>query len=363
MSAPNMTAIAREAGVGKATVSLALRNDPRLKPETRQRIQAIADRMGYRANAVVSNLMAQLRASRNPKYQSTIGILNASHARDSLQKNNTFRAWTSGLREHCAELGYGTDDFWLYEPGVGPERLRQILLARNIRGVVIAAVLDQRQLPPEFDILWEDLACVVVGIRPERPALHFACNDQFSTAMHTAWELEQLGYRRPGLVIDPLIEENIDHRFQAGFYAGKSVEELKNAIPLLDFHPAGQARFANWIQKFNPDVIVCTHPEVRDWLAGLGRQCPRDIGLVHLDLTPELHGWSGMHQNNETVGAFAADLVIGQLHRNETGIPDRPKCMMIESQWIPGSTLRKQKDVGKSISIQAKAKGSKAHQH
>lgn len=335
-----MSAIAREAGVGKATVSLALRNDPRLRLETRQKIQAIAERMGYRANAVVSNLMAQLRASRNPKYQSTIGILNASSLRDSLQKNNTFRGWTNGLREHCTELGYGTDEFWLYEPGVGPERLRQILLARNIRGVVIAAVMDQRQLPPEFDIVWQDLACVVVGIRPERPALHFACNDQFSTAMHTAWELEHLDYRRPGLVIDPKIEANIDHRFTAGFYAGRTLDDLKNRIPVFDFHPAGQSAFANWMHKYQPDVIVCTHPEIPEWLAGLGLKCPQDVGLVHLDLTPELEGWSGMHQNNEVVGAFAADLVIGQLHRNEVGIPERPKCMMIESQWVHGSTLR-----------------------
>ena len=335
-----MSAIAREAGVGKATVSLALRNDPRLRLETRQRIQAIADRMGYRANAVVSNLMAQLRASRNPKYQSTIGILNASPFRDSLQKNNTFRGWTSGLRDHCTELGYGTDEFWLYEPGVSPERLRQILLARNIRGVVIAAVMDQRQLPPEFDIVWQDLACVVVGVRPERPALHFACNDQFSTAMHTAWELEHLDYRRPGLVIDPGIDANIDHRFTAGFYAGRTLEDLKTRIPVFDFRPDGQSAFAHWMQKYEPDVIVCTHPEIPEWLAGLGLKCPQDVGLVHLDLTPELEGWSGMHQNNEVVGAFAADLVIGQLHRNEVGIPERPKCMMIESQWVHGSTLR-----------------------
>jgi len=335
-----MAAIAREAGVGKATVSLALRNDPRLRLATRERIQEVAARMGYQANAVVSNLMAQLRASRSPKYQSTIGVLNASPSRDILEKNHTFRAWTGGIRDRSGELGYSTDDFWLHEPGVGIERLRQILRARSIRGVVIAAVLEHRQLPPEFDILWQDLACVVVGIRPERPALHFACNDQFSTAQHTAWELERLGYRRPGLVIEPAIETNIDHRFSAGFYAGKSRAEMAASIPMMDFHPGGEGNFRKWVEKNRPDVIVCTHPEVREWLGRLGLECPRDIGLVHLDLTPELDGWSGMKQNNDVVGAFAVDLVIGQLHRNETGIPDRPKCMMIESQWVPGTTLR-----------------------
>jgi len=356
MSTPNMSAIAREAGVGKATVSLALRNDSRLRPETRERIQAVAHRMGYRANAVVSNLMAQLRASRNPKYQATIGILNASPARDGLEKNNTFRAWISGLRAHCAELGYGTDDFWLHEPGVGAERLKQILRARNIRGVVIAAVVEHRELPPEFDILWQDLACVVVGIRPERPALHFACNDQFSTALHTAWELDNLGYTRPGLVIEPAIEENIDHRFSAGFFAGRKKLDAKNHIPVLAFHPGARAGFASWIEKFHPDVIVCTHPEIREWIAELGLKCPQDIGLVHLDLTPELDGWSGMNQNNDVVGAFAMDLVIAQLHRNETGIPDRPKCMMIESQWVSGSTLRKPPGARESSRPRAKRK-------
>lgn len=340
MPTPNMSAIAREAGVGKATVSLALRNDPRLRPETRKRIQSIAQKMGYRANAVVSNLMAQLRASRNPKYQSTIGILNASLTRDGLDKNNTFRAWSRGMRERCGELGYGTDELWIHEPGVGPSRLLQILKARNIRGVIIAAVVEHRQLPEEFDALWRDLACVVVGIRPERPALHFACNDQFSTAMHTAWELERLGYRRPGLVIDPAIEENIDHRFSAGFYAGQTLENLKTRIPVFDFHPAHREAFSQWVEKYDPDVLVCTHPEVRDWVAALGRKCPEEIGLVHLDLTPELEGWSGMNQNNEVVGAFATDLLIEQLHHNETGIPERPKCMMIESQWVCGTTLR-----------------------
>jgi hypothetical protein len=158
--------------------------------------------------------------------------------------------------------------------------------------------------------------------------------------MQTASELRRLGYQRPGLVIDPAIEENIDHRFSAGFYAGQSAEDLQNRVPLFNFHSDQRPAFQKWIEKFQPDVVVCTHPEIREWLECLGLHSPRDIGLVHLDLTPELEGWSGMNQNNDSVGAFAVDLVIGQLHRNESGIPEHPKCMMIESHWVEGSTLR-----------------------
>ncbi|GAB4172209.1 MAG: LacI family DNA-binding transcriptional regulator [Terrimicrobiaceae bacterium] len=337
---PNMTAIAREAGVGKATVSLALRNDPRLRPETRERIQEVARRMGYQANAVVSNLMAQLRASRNPKFQATIGLLNASSTRDGLRLNFTYRTWAAGLQQRCAELGYSLDEFWLWDPGMSPARLKQTLRARNIRGVVVAGIFAHRELPAELDILWQDLACVVVGIRPERPTMHFACNDQYSTAMHAAWEIGRLGYKKPALIIDPVIEENIDHRFTAGFASGWRAINPTTSIPYLPFERGAEGVFPGWLSREEPDVIVCTHPEVRDWITRMGWSVPSDIGLAHLDLTPEIEGWSGMNQNNQAVGAFAIDLVVGQLHRNETGVPSHPKCMMTESQWVPGQTLR-----------------------
>jgi hypothetical protein len=115
--------IARLAGVGKATVSLALRDDPRLRPETRERIQKIANEIGYRANATVSALMAQLRASHTPRYQATLGLVNASSDRDTLKNFCTFRDCVTGCVQRAWQLGYGLDDFWLREPGIPPRRL------------------------------------------------------------------------------------------------------------------------------------------------------------------------------------------------------------------------------------------------
>lgn len=351
-SRPNMSAIAREAGVGKATVSLALRNDPRLRPETCRKIQAVAERMGYRANAVVSNLMAQLRASRNPNFQATIALLNASRTQSDLQTNFTFRAWVAGIHRRATTLGYAVDEFWLYEPELSPKRLRQTLRARNIRGAVIAGVLEHGEMPSELDDLWAELACTVVGVRPMNPPTHFACNDQYSTALEAALRLVELGYTSFGLVIDPLIEKNIDYRFSAGFAAGLRLASIKQDFPMLDFHASERSEFAKWFRHHRPQVIVCTHPEIRTWLEGMGLRIPADVGLIHLDVTPEVKDWSGMDQNNEVVGSFAVDLVIGQLHRNELGIPAQPKCMMIESQWISGKTVRRIRKLRKIRTLQ-----------
>jgi LacI family transcriptional regulator len=340
MTSPNMAEIARAAGVGKATVSLALRNDARLRPETRKQIQAIAKKMGYKSNAVVSNLMAQLRSSKDPKYQATLGLVNASQERSFLKTNPTFSAVSLGLHRRASELGYGLDEFWLREPGIDPSRLKQILRARNIHGVIVAAMIENISLAREFDSVWQDLACVTVGIRPEHPAFHFACNDQFSTAYRSAKQLARLGYKRPGLVIDPHIEKVIDHRFSAGFYAGGNFSGLKERLPVFDFASESLKAFSAWIGKHKPDVLVTTHTELRGWITQLGLKCPKDIGLAHLDINKGMEDWSGMNQKNDLVGSSAIDLVVGQLHRNESGTPEFPKCVMVESQWVRGKTLR-----------------------
>jgi hypothetical protein len=73
----------------------------------------------------------------------------------------------------------------------------------------------------------------------------------------------------------------------------------------------------------------------------MGMSVPGDIGVVHLDKTAEMDS-AGMQQNNRHVGRAAVDMLIGQLHRNEFGIPPFQKGMFIMSTWVQGSTVRKQ---------------------
>ena len=65
----SMAEIARKCGVSKATVSRALADDPRVKPETKAYIKEVASRYNYRPHAVASNL---------PGATKTIGMMLAA---------------------------------------------------------------------------------------------------------------------------------------------------------------------------------------------------------------------------------------------------------------------------------------------
>lgn len=338
-SRPTLQHIADAAGVGKSTVSLALRNDPRLLEETRQKIQAIAEKLGYRANPTVAALMAQLRASRTQKFQATLGLINASSERDKLSEFQTFRDWVSGCNRRGSQLGYSLDEFWLWEPGIDAKRLAIILNSRGIRGLIVTGVLDDGLLPAEFSPIWTQFACVVVGVRTTRPKLHCASNDQYATSLDSFQEAISLGYRRPGLVIERKVDENLNGRFSAGFLMGQLQLPVAARIPPCDFNREDPKSFGQWFRKQRPDVIITLHAELKTWLPEMGFEVPGNVGLIHLDRTVDMTDWAGMNQNNDHVGVAALDMLVGALHRAELGIPTFAKSMMIESDWVPGDTV------------------------
>jgi len=337
-----MQDVADAAGVGKATVSLALRNDPRLKPATRAKIQAVAEEIGYKANATVATLMAQLRASRTPKYQATLGIINAAKDPTMLKNIPTFRQWVTGSQHRATQLGYSLDHFWLHETGLTAARLTKVLDSRNIRGLIICAVLETGVLPETFHDLWHRYAAVAIGIRATYPPLNCASNDQYSTALNATKEALARGYKRPALVINREVDALVDRRFSAGFWAGTCDLKEKQQVPMFHFSSERMLAFHAWFKEHKPDCILGVHPQIKDWLQSM-KEPANDVGLMHLDRSQDLVDWAGMDQNSERVGAAAVDMLVGQLHRNEIGVPVFAKSALVQSTWIDGPSVKQMK--------------------
>lgn len=338
--APTLRTLAKLAGVSKTTVSLCLRDHPRISAELRARVQRLAAEAGYRPNALMANLLAQLRASKTSAYQSTLALVCAAKDPSELDTVPTFRAWIAGCRARATEQGYGFDQLWLYEPGISPARLVAILDARNIRGVAVVGFYEGEAIPREFDPVWQRSAAVAIGTRPIWPTIHFVSNDQYVTVFRAVREVAALGYRRLGLCLASHIDNIVENKFTAGFRAAQERLGLAPDVPVYDLQPGTKKAFTTWLKHHRPEIILTIHAEVRGWVESLGLAVPGDVALVQLDKSQETGDWAGMQQNSELIGRSAIDMVIGQIHRNESGLPPIQKSMLIESTWSEGATVR-----------------------
>ncbi|MEK0445969.1 MAG: hypothetical protein RLZZ399_1290 [Verrucomicrobiota bacterium] len=340
----SMAQVAAQAGVSKNTVSLALRGSPRISPQTRGRVEAAARALGYQRNAAVGCMMSELRRSGSARFEATLALLNANEDRDAFRNHPTVPVYVAGARKRAAELGYGFDEFWLHDPAVSGERLASILRARGIRGALVVGLLQTKELPRRMFPLWEEFPAVVTGFRPRFPELSFAGADQYSLALMAYEKAWQLGYRRPGLVLDPVIDSLIDGRFTAGYLMGeRRLRAGLDAIP--PFHGIAEARrdlgcFRQWLEEVRPDVLFTLYHEVERWLQACGMRVPEDVGLIQYEWRMQRPHWAGMDQRNDLVGQAAVDLVVSMVHHGHRGVPERSMATLVTSQWVMGQTVR-----------------------
>ena len=341
---PSMADIARAAGVSKNTVSLALRGSPRVLASTRLLVEETARNLGYRPNPTVSHLMAQLRLSRSPGFQATLALFNGNEDREAFLRHPTIPCYVRGCRERAARLGYRLDEFWMRSPGTTAERWLTILRARNIQGIVLIGLMSDHHLPPALAPLWEALPTVVTGVRTRDPALSVACSDHHTVAREAYEKALALGYQRPALVLDAVIDDLIEGRFTAGFLTAQS-RHTPVRSRTRPFHRVAEARanpelFRSWLATNRPDVIFTLYHEVMHWLRDLGLRVPEDIGLIQYERRNEPDGWAGMDQRNDLVGGAALDMLVSMIQHNESGAAECPRATLIGPHWVDGTTVR-----------------------
>jgi hypothetical protein len=62
---------------------------------------------------------------------------------------------------------------------------------------------------------------------------------------------------------------------------------------------------------------------------------PTSTKIVLLDWRPDFPKFGGIEQGEDIIAANAVDLVVGQLHRNERGVPERMKMVLFPGLWHP----------------------------
>lgn len=339
-----MSALARTAGVSKMTVSLALRNDPRVSPPVRARIQSLADQLGYQRNPVVSHLMTRLRAETVIEYKATLAILNAHEDPEAFRQHPTIPKYVEGCRFRAHQQGYGLDEFWLSDPKLNGTKLARIFRSRGIQGALVVGMMDTNRLPAGYENIWRDYPCVVTGLRTHDPVLPFSCTDQHDAAYQAVHHALRLGYQRPALVLDTKIDQLIERRFSAGMYVAQQQLPPARRVPpfYTTANAAGQEEaFRAWFEKVRPDVIITLYHTVATWIKKMGLEVPDDVGLIQLEWRPDHAHWAGMNQHNELVGATVVSMILHMIYSGERNIATGQQYgILINSSWVEGKTVK-----------------------
>jgi DNA-binding LacI/PurR family transcriptional regulator len=338
-----MASVARRAGVSQATVSLCLTNHPRISSTTRERVCALAAKMGYRPNPFVSTLMRVRRKKGVLNAEPVLAIVCIMDQPDAWRNSRfpTIRQMHEGAVKRAREHGYRAEEFWLHQNDMTPLRFSSMLHHRGIQGLLLGPSSEGAELPA---LQYEFFA--TVGLAPLfMHKLTTVCNDHYLSSLRAVRECHRLGYRRPGLVLLKEHRERLQARWEAGWQiAPKFHPDLQsiNSLLLDDWSETMNAPFLRWLKKEKPDVILSPSGQViLGALAREGWRVPEDIGVVHLACPEMGEHISGIYQNGRLLGATAVDELVALVQAHVRGMPVQASTRMVDGIWNEGRTLRR----------------------
>ncbi len=337
MNRPRVTLadIAAKAGVHVTTVSLALRNSPRLPAATRERIQSLAKELGYAPDPMLQALVAYRSGAAARRSPPTLAYVTNWNTRFGWREVTAHPNFFDGAAARARELGYNLEHFWMREPGLTHGRLSRILHTRGINGVVIASHVREIDEALQFD--WSRFAAVKIDYFPHEPQLPVVTNDQLQIIRLAMQRVIARGYRRIGFVIDEGWDITVDHLYLAGFLWEQ--QRLPAADRLPPFLLPNQEPLAEWLQRHRPDVLIGKTEFVTDTFKALGLRIPKDLAFVDIFLEDTTGKTAGVVQNHTEVGRLAVELLAGQLQQNKYGIPAISTTTYVEGTWRDGRSL------------------------
>ena len=330
--------IARKLNVSHTTVSRALRDDRQISKSLCKRIQQEAQQMGYRPDAMLTALAHYRQANKPPHIATGIAWINHWPKPEQLRRVHEFDLYWQGAVTEAERSGYRLEEFRL-DKQMTSHRLEKVLLARNIPGILIPPWWHG-EYPKWNDFGWENFCIVRFGHTITTPRVHLVTADQLYDSLLAYENIWKKGYKRIGLVTTAFGGKRL--RFLAGYlFAQAQVDASPRLSPLLFSEPPGQEsvpKLAAWLKATKPDAILTDHAPVPGLLARAGYRVPEDFGLATTSVV-EGNADAGIYQNSDEVGRAAIQLLISLIHHNERGIPRVHREVLVEGEWVDGSTL------------------------
>jgi LacI family transcriptional regulator len=338
--------LAAATGLGRATVSVALRGGAGVSATTREAVRKVAKEGGYNLRPLVSERMARLRTGAKSE-EGEVRLAFLTDYPVALQRQNIYVDvnWQAAKAE-ADRLGCVLEQWRVPAERADWEAVGRRMVERGVRGVVISAFVPPFQM---VALPWNQISSVRLGSHNLCPPMHQVLASGLYAVQLGLQELAALGYRRPGVVLamqseSPAIERRPTAYFQAAL---SSMPEMAQIPPLFDTFPDQMpqgARLVSWLKKEKPDVVISIHNDrVLQALKDAGVSVPGDIGYFQfgvLDRIRSHRGLAGIGAPAPSMGCMAVDFLLSLVQSNETGLPSRPLAIEAFTEFCPGRTLR-----------------------
>jgi len=331
--------VAAHLGVSHATVSRALRDDPRITEAVRRRVRQAAQQLGYRRDPKLAELMTHLRGSKRRAFHGTLAWIT------DLDMAGDYHRWLHDLNfgpasERAGELGYKLESFTRVSPADAP-RLAHTLEARGIRGVALMFFF-RPVTPDEWRWNWDHFALVHSGTIPAKPSFDMVDADYSANCLLLYRTLAEHGYRHIGVATELNIEQCLSYALCAAgdLFARLHPGHSMFAPCLLpDTSPAAVPLVQKWIKRHRVDCVVSSAHGMRKLLETCGYHPPKDIGLAFPAVNPK-DDWSGVDQRDRLIARGVVETLVASIEQGRFGIPECPRRILLPGVWHQGGTCR-----------------------
>lgn len=333
-----MRDIARRLGVSHVTVSLALRDHPRLPESTRRRIRETAEEMGYKPDPLLAALANYRRDKSTAPINAALAWINAWADPDKLRSYREFDFYWKGATAAAEKLGYRLEEFRMDEKH-DPQRLHQILSTRGIRGLL----LPPQRPHPDWDAFpWSEYSVIRFGRSLNHPRSHVITADQVANTMLAFQEIRNRGYRRIGFVTDETDLRYRGHLFEGGYLTAQRLVDDSERVPVFvrnDYSPKQQKpALAAWLKEQRVDAIITNQTDLVPMLASIGVRVPDDVALAGTSVL-DTNIDAGIDQHPEEIGRAAVLMLNSLINDAASGIPSIFRQLLVEGAWVDGSSL------------------------
>lgn len=334
-SAVTLRDVAEVVGVSHVTVSLALRNNPKIPAPRRLQIKKVAREMGYRANAIATGLSHYKQDAKERPRESMLAWLNMWPEPAQLRNDPKSDCYWIGARKAAEDCNYSLEEF--RGEGLSIPELEKQLLDRGVNGIILPPHLAT---PDWSGFHWAHFSTIRLGRSVKIPRVHVVAGDEVENAIFAVKKMVDLGYQRIGFMTSKTAA--LEGASMVGVIAAHL--RIKGKTPRAPLIVAegdpdqSRAAGARWLKSLKPDAILTDLPGARAFLESIDCQIPQKIGLALLSVV-EGDRESGIHQNLAEIGRVAFSVLLSQLRDQARGEPEICRQILVGGDWVEGTTL------------------------